>query len=184
MYETPLRHFVNDILLGFKNRNQKKLRKLNDIILKEAVLHFTKPTFELGVFAYILSKLVSKTRFLKKQNDVKFKEIEAILKDLSKNIDRLPESQCLLLFRDLENDIIQLEEEDKRYITNLVTKGRLKAAALLYAQGVSIGVASDVTGINKQDIQSYAGKTRMFDRLEEPISIKDRMKIAHKLIGG
>ena len=183
MHPTPLRHFVKDILSGFGGRNQKKLRKLMDIILKETVIHFTKPTYELGVLSYILSKILSKPRFMKNENSAILKEIEYGLRDLSRNIDNFPEQQVLKMCEHLSNTILELEERDSRYLNSIVLKARLKSAATLYAQGVSLGVASDVTGIDKQDIQNYAGKTRMFDRVVGGMPITERMKLARKMIG-
>ena len=55
-------------------------------------------------------------------------------------------------------------------------------AATFYAQGMSLGVASEMTGIQKQEILDYAGQTMMFDRLKEEKTIKERMKIARQLI--
>jgi hypothetical protein len=47
---------------------------------------------------------------------------------------------------------------------------------------MSLGVASDMTGMEKQEILDYAGETMMFDRLKEENPIAERMKIARKLI--
>jgi hypothetical protein len=55
-------------------------------------------------------------------------------------------------------------------------------AATFYAQGMSLGVSSDMTGVEKQEILDYAGQTMMFDRMKEEKTIKERMKIAHQLI--
>ena len=55
-------------------------------------------------------------------------------------------------------------------------------AATLYAQGMSLGVASEMTGMEKQEILDYAGETMMFDRLKEEKPIAERMKFARKLI--
>ncbi|MFH2020576.1 MAG: hypothetical protein ABIJ34_04130 [archaeon] len=177
----PLNHFVNDILSAFKNSNSKKLRKLHDVVLKETVIHFTKPKLELAVMAYVLSKIITKPRFMKKENSQKLQQIEFVLKDLARNIDRFPENQVLRIFNDLERRLTQLEEGDSRFLTSLMEKGNLKSAAVLYAQGMSLGVAADITGVGKQDIQNYAGKTQMFDRLIEDSSIHKRMKVARRL---
>ena len=55
-------------------------------------------------------------------------------------------------------------------------------AATFYAQGMSLGVASEMTGMEKQEILDYAGQTMMFDRLKDEKTIKERMRIARQLI--
>ena len=67
---------------------------------------------------------------------------------------------------------------------DLVTKGRLKMAATIYAQGIGLGVAAEVTGLDKQEILDYAGETMMFDRLKEEMTIGDRLKNARKFLSG
>ena len=63
-----------------------------------------------------------------------------------------------------------------------MSKGRLKVAATMYAQGVSLGLASEMTGIEKQEIMDYAGKTMMFDRVKDEKTVLERIKNARNLI--
>ena len=94
------------------------------------------------------------------------------------------EAELLLIFKEMEKYIGRLEEKDPRFVVDLVTKGRLKMAATFYAQGMSLGVAAEMTGLDKQEIQDYAGETMMFDRLKDEKGIAERMKTARKLITG
>lgn len=85
-------------------------------------------------------------------------------------------------FTELEHAIASLDEKDPRFVIDLITKGKLKTAATFYAQGLSLGVASEMTGLDKQEILAYAGETMMFDRLRDEKSIAERMKVARKLL--
>jgi len=60
-------------------------------------------------------------------------------------------------------------------------KGKLKIASVLYAQGISLGNASELTGSDKREVLLYAGQTMMFDRLKEKRGIEDRMKELRKI---
>lgn len=177
-----LNSLADRILSSFKARDQRKLRKLNDEVLKVSYLEFNKVTYNLGTLSYVLSKIVSKPRFLSPACDTSLNAIEKLLAKLANRIDIAQEDELLAIFTDLENTIARLEEKDPRFIVNLVTKGKLKMAATFYAQGLSLGVAADMTGLDKQEILDYAGETMMFDRLKDEIRIGDRMKIARKLV--
>ncbi len=83
----PLSPSVSSILTSFHKRNQRKLRKLNDEIMRSAALDFNRSTFDLAVFSYILSKIVSKPRFLESECDSCLKNIEDALQHLVQRVD-------------------------------------------------------------------------------------------------
>lgn len=170
---------ANSLEVAFEKLNQKKLRKINDDLLKEAVVSFTKTLYQLAVISYVLSKIISKPRFLKKENEKKIQEIENALNELAKaqnEEDAATKSNAVL------EAIKTLEKEDARFLVDLVSKGKLKVAATAYAQGVSLGTASEMTGMDKQEIMDYAGKTMMFDRVKDEKTIEERLTYARKLL--
>ena len=169
-------------LSAFRKRDQRALRKLNDEVLATAAMQCDPVCFNLGVFSYILSKIVSKPRFLQPELKSALDGIDRVFSEITGRMDRANEVEMLSLFKDLEKAISHLEEKDPRFIVDLVTKGKLKMAATFYAQGMSLGVAADLTGLDKQEILDYAGETMMFDRLKEEKSINERMKAARKLL--
>jgi len=172
------------ILAAFKKRSQRRLRKLNDYVLKEAAIEPNKLNFHLSIISYVLAKIVSKPRFLRRECEPMLAEIENALEKLVRRMGRADENEILGIFSEVEKAVSHLDERDPRFVTGLIEKGRLKMAATFYAQGMSLGVAADMTGMEKQEILDYAGQTMMFDRLEEEKSITERMKTARQLISG
>lgn len=170
------------ILSAFKRRNQRQLRKLNDEVLRASSLEGTKVNFKLAVFSYVLAKIVSKPRLLRSEFRNRLEEIENSMAKIVRSARSADEKQMLSFFSELEQAIIRLEKEDPRFLLDLVSKGKLKMAATFYAQGMSLGVASDMTGLEKQEILDYAGQTMMFDRLGEEVTIMERMKTARRFI--
>lgn len=170
------------ILKAFRQRNQKELRKENDRLVKQAALQFSKPVYQLAVLSYVLSKIVSKPRFLHAEYAIRMREIEGRITDAMRKAERATEEQFLERIGAIERAVERLEVQDARFLRDLVSKGRLKVAATLYAQGISLGMASEMTGINKQDILDYAGQTMMSDRIKEEKTIYDRLKVARELI--
>lgn len=179
----PLSALASRILAAFRKRNQRRLRKLNDEIVRETTLQFDKAHFNLSVYSYVLSKIVSKPRYLRDECKGCLKEIESAMEKIVRRIDSTSEEDVGPLFKELETAVSGLEEKDPRFIVDMMTKGRLKMAATFYAQGLSLGVAAEMTGLQKQEILDYAGETMMFDRLKEEMSVHDRLKAARKLLG-
>lgn len=178
----PIKDLLSEIASAFKKRDQRKLRKINDKILKGAVLDFNKQVYDLAVLSYVLSKLVSKPRYMRRELEDKMTAIDKAILENVKKVSKMDESGWVSAFQGIEDRIKDLDSEDPRFIRDMMDKGRLKVAATLYAQGLSLGLASEMTGMNKQDIQEYAGKTMMFDRVKEEQSIQERMKNARKLL--
>lgn len=83
----------------------------------------------------------------------------------------------------LEETVREMESEDPRFVKSLMEKGRLKTAAILYAQGISLSLASELTGVPKQDIMDYSGKTMMADKVMDTVSMRERIKSAKKIFG-
>lgn len=167
------------ILTAFEKRNQKKLRKINDDMLRKTMVGFTKIFYELAVLSYVLSKITSKPRFLRKESEGKMAAIDAALAAAAK---AESEEEALERCKDIVGAVKELEKDDPRFLIDLVSKGRLKVAATAYAQGVSLGTASDITGMEKQEIMDYAGKTMMFDRVKEEKTIERRLAFVRKLV--
>ncbi|MFH1394115.1 MAG: hypothetical protein ABII71_01755 [Candidatus Micrarchaeota archaeon] len=172
------------VLGAFKKRKQRILRKLNDRILREATINFTKPLFRLAVLSYVLAKIVQKPRFLAPEYAEQLRGIENALQGAATTIGMVDDSQLLKNFKKVEATITSLEKRDRRYLISLMQKGELKTAATMYAQGISLGVAAAMTGMEKQEIMAYAGDTMMFERVKEELNIQDRVKMARKFLGG
>ncbi len=170
------------VLNAFLNKNQKKMRKVNDIVLDEATIEFSPELYSLAVVSYALSKILSKPRYYQSQYREGFKRIEQVLRHMLRvSRDRKKYRNAL---DNLEESILNLESADRRYVKSLMDKGKLKMAAILYAQGVSLGLASEVTNIPQQEIMDYAGKTMMFDRMKEAVPLYMRKKMAKRMLEG
>jgi len=179
----PISHLASRILAAFRKHDQRMLRKLNDEVLRVAASECTKVNFDIAVFSYVLSKIVSKPRYLSSDYAPMLNGIAHAFQAIVEKLDSAPEDELLRLFGELENTIMRLDAKDPRFFVDLVTKGRLKMAATFYAQGMSLGVAADMTGLEKQEIMDYSGETMMFDRLKEEKSIEERIKAARKFFG-
>ncbi|MBD3389952.1 hypothetical protein GF415_03295 [Candidatus Micrarchaeota archaeon] len=169
---------------AFKERDQRKMRRANDTIMTLSASRFSKEMYELAVYSYVLSKVLSKPRFMSKKYSATHKEIQAILNSMVRDAKKRDKKAFRVAVKGLRTSIQTLESRDSRYIKTMIEKGRLKTAATLYAQGLSLSTASKLTGVESQEIMDYAGKTRMFDRVTGGKSLASRIDYARKMLLG
>lgn len=174
--------YIPKIHAAFKKRDQRRLRKLNDYVIQETALDSSKINFEIAILSYVLSKIVSKPRLLSHDYDSILRDIEFGLQNIMRRMKRGNEEEILSGFKQVERAIGRMDKKDKRFTLSLFTKAKLKTAATVYAQGMSLGVASEMTGMEKQEILDYAGNSMMFDRLKEEKTLHERMKTARQMI--
>ena len=178
----PLKELTHEVLDAFSKKNQKKMRKTNDKILAELMISFTKEMFNLAVISYVLSKVLAKPRFYGRAYKESMERVDQVLGHMERSAGN-PE-EYLVAAGNLEETIGAMESEDQRFVKGLVEKGKLKTAAILYAQGMSLSLATELTGMSKQDIMDYSGKTMMADRVQEAVGISERVKKARKAFEG
>ncbi len=178
-----LKQLCSSLLHQFRKRDEKALRRLKNSILDEASLKSSKLFFEIAVIAYVLSKITAKPRLTSKEYRNELTRIEKALNELYNGVGRYDDAGLLKIIRKIEGEIRALEKVDRRYIRDIISKGRVKLAATMYAQGISLGIASELSGIEKQDVQDYAGNTMMFDRMKEEVKLHDRIKKAKRMLG-
>ncbi|MBM3229837.1 hypothetical protein FJZ26_05375 [Candidatus Parvarchaeota archaeon] len=173
-----------DVFKAFKERDIRALRKLNDRFVAAMALGFERKTYDLAIISYVLAKVLSKPRYWNRPNIAGyFSAIQAGLKAASDATKSGDEKKAVASIENVIGQIKNLDASDKRFTTDILTKARLKAATTIYAQGFSIGNASQATGVEKREIMSYAGRTMMFDRLKPEITINERLKKLRKILG-
>lgn len=179
-----VKYLASSILNAFRKRKDKQLRKLKDVLIKEASMTGRRLYFELAVVAYILSKITSKPRLMEAGYQQYLKEIEHAVVELVTGVQKgATDEQLAPLLQKVEKAVLKLERADQRFFRDLVSKGKLKLAATMYAQGLSLGTAAEMSGIEKQDIQDYAGNTLMFDRVKEEVKPTERLKKFRRYAG-
>lgn len=173
---------VSSLYNNFKKRNEKKLRKLQDEFLTQAIMRNSKLFFELGVISYVLSKILSKPRFLTEKYERELSTIENLLKQFESGVGKKTDEEFFAIIKKIEVIINNMEAQDRRFFLGLLAKGRVKSAATMYAKGVSLGLSAEISGVEQQEIQKYAGDSMMFDRLKEEVDIRERVKKARRLL--
>lgn len=160
----------------FKVRNIPKLRSLSNDFNRD-LLVFQDPLFlDLSLSVLVLSNVLEKPRFWKYNDWLKI--VFEVEEQMNLCIEHVKSKDVRKLRKCLKG-IIELgcsvDEKDKRFVENIITHGRIKIGSTLYAQGLSIGKASEISGVSKEKIFQYSGKTLINDRFGKTISIKERL---------
>ncbi|MFA6489112.1 MAG: hypothetical protein WCT52_00350 [Candidatus Micrarchaeia archaeon] len=162
---------------ALRNHDVRAMRRINDRCIEETAIKFGTNTYLFALITYILSKIISKPRYFTQEKSKA--SVAKILADLklcethakSANYSSLEKCQNKVIA-----EIEKMDEKDRRFVKGILQKGRIKIAATLYAQGISLGNAAEIAGIDKRELLLYAGQTMMFDRLKEKKGIEERMK--------
>jgi len=170
------------IASALHSRDVHAMRKINDRCIEETALKFSKHVFLFALISYVLSKVISKPRYHSEKNaKALLSQVRQLLLQCEAAAKKADYASLSALQGKILSSIEKMDEEDRRFVKGLIAKGRLKIASVLYAKGLSLGSAAEMTGTDKRELLLYAGQTMMFDRLKERKTISERMKELREL---
>jgi hypothetical protein len=137
----------------------------------------------LSLIAYCLSKILSKEHIIcnVKWPDARKKIVEDIdfaLNALKKN-DLKAFNNSLA---DISGHITDVDKALGNFVIDLMEKAKLKQASRVYAFGLSLKTATELTGTQEQELLKYIGGTRLADERVEKKGIKDRLKDMQEML--
>lgn len=167
---------------AISTKNIVLLREISNYCADNLVLEPKTIVLNLALFSYALSKLSEKQHILKDKSWHSFTRL--VEKKLGKCFESAKTGDvvsCERVLVELMDSVGVVESRDRRYVRSIIDKGRIKIASRLYAQGVSLGNAAEITGALKRDVAHYAGKTMMHDRAGITMNILERLKRVRKI---
>ncbi|MEM2963371.1 MAG: hypothetical protein QXW70_03730 [Candidatus Anstonellales archaeon] len=175
---------VEEMYEGLSKSDSRLMRKANDRCIAFLAVSPSPLFLSLSVISYVLSKILSKPRYMeRKANQDYLKAIKDELLTCRGYIRSEKEVEVGESIKKMLKVVEQLNASDRRFFLGLEEKAKLKIAVTLYAQGFSLGRASEITGVDEREILKYAGGTMMFDRLPERRGIGERVSIARRIFG-
>lgn len=160
-----------------KSRNIRGLRELNNTFTQDLLIYQDQLYLTLALSSIVLAKMIEKPRFWKYEEwkDIVF-SIEEAVGSCVAMCDVQDKRGISEVFSGILDKLASVEKKDLRHVNNLVEQGRIKIGALLYAQGLSLGNASVLSGASKESIQQYSGGTLISDRFGKTYSITERIR--------
>ena len=154
------------------------LKDLSNYTVNNASTLQDEDSIQVAVIIYALSKILERAK----------EEHKAISKSIGKSLQKASIYLQKNNVDDYRHEIVNLFSEISKtdqkllmYVQSVIEKAHIVKGSSIYGQGISIGRAAEVLGINQWDLMSFVGKTRIADR-EEPITdVKKRLSFAKKL---
>ncbi len=169
---------------GLARQDAQALRSVYRQLLDDIAFSYDEQKYQLATLAYALSKVVTKPRFWKahKQNRY-WEETRRMLADVESCAREGNLKEAGRILQEILTRVETADEQDPRFVRGLVLKARIKSASTFYASGLSLGRAAELSGLDKREILSYVGQTRMNERLAGTISVATRLKALRGLLG-
>ncbi len=180
MYNEFILEKTKEIKSAFEKHRINSLKKIQYECIEHLAVEFNNNVFNLAIICYMLSKMISKPRYWKTRGITGYiKKINFSLDKIISNYEK--EEKISKTFQEIMNTIHTLDIHDKKHIYNLIEGAKLKIGSSLYAKGMTLGVASDLSGADRIEIMQYVGKTTIHEKVKEPIEIKKRMEIVRNI---
>ncbi|NMA44476.1 MAG: hypothetical protein GX950_01530 [Candidatus Diapherotrites archaeon] len=179
----PMDYDLNEVLVLFREKRTLELRGLSNRLIREAAAENDYVKAELGVIAYALHKIESKSHFV---NSPIWGKIKAsVFKNIESAIFASKQKKTDLLLSYLKKIIGSINEADSNlgyYASSIYDKAKVKQASLAYSYGLSISQAAALVGADKKELQNYIGYTTMHDEEMEAKGIVKRVSELKELL--
>ena len=162
------------------SQDAQRLKDISMECTSELALTQEKNFFYSALIAYALSKIMIKPRYGRYTPPL----YKRVAKELDIAANAVNTGHPVDARKALENALFaisELERIDRRFVNDVIEKGRTKVAAVLYAEGLSLDTAISLTGAQRNEVVDYSGKTMMAYRFGKTISVRERMKKAREL---
>jgi hypothetical protein len=149
---------IEESIDAIKNKDALALRKISTTANSEAVIEGHRELILLALIDYSLSKILSKVHYEDVDGEFYGKITSLMEQSASANKDDL-----ILILEDIEDLVIKLDRKEGNYSRNIMEKARIKKAAKLYEQGLSLRRASELTDADPVEVLDYVGNSKIHE---------------------
>jgi len=174
---------LKQTITAINKNNIKKLKDLSNQTIHDSTTFQDQAAIETAVLIYSLSKIYERSKYQTYKDYNKFNNI--ILHNLKQAQKNLENNKFKSFHNNLHNmfHISQkLESNLKKYINDIIKKGKIAKASRLYEHGLSAETTAKLFHISQWDLQDYTGKTGISDiPLSKTNNINNRLKLTRSL---
>jgi hypothetical protein len=180
----PMSYDIEEVLKLFNENKIMDLRGIGNRLIREASLSNDYGKAELGVIAYALHKMETKTHFVKSPQWGKMKQtISNGLKQALEAVEINEQEKLMQALKAIIRNITQIDNQVGNYAQSIYEKAKVKQASLAYSYGLSIPQAAALTGADQKELQTYIGFTTMHDEEPETKNILQRVEELKQMLG-
>lgn len=167
---------IENIQNAFSFGQTSELRQIANQCIRRAALENDRLLAQTAVIAYALHKLLIKEHV---QRDTAWKPVQKKLVEKLRDAHQQLEQKKTVEFEkqlnQLSDQIRKIDSALGNYIQNLIEKSKVKQASSLYALGVSLGQATELTQANKKTLFNYIGVTKLHDQQPAQKTMAERV---------
>ena len=181
--EERVDRWLTELSRYLAENNALKLKDLSNHLIEQAVTTKDKRVVDMSLIAYGLSKLASKPHLVETKKWSQFKA--HVLKHLAEEIKKPATKEHLgKILKCVVKDVTDFDKEAGRYMIDIIQKARIKQASRVYAMGVSLSKAAEVTGADERELLRYIGTTKIHDQpYTKTRSVAERYNTVKKAFG-
>ena len=159
-----------------------QLRTLSNNLIEVAMSTEDQRVVDLSLISYTFSKMITKPHLVETKDYENFKKklISVFIKQMEKNDTK---KEMAHMLDDTIDLIIDFDQNEGNYAINIIEQARIKQASRLYALGLSLSRAAEITNVNKNELLNYVGLTKIHERpFTQSKKITERYKIAKQVL--
>lgn len=134
-----------------------ELRKVSNSAIERVMLTRQPKLVEISLISYGLSKILGKPHYLENPDWNKFK------REIEKELEKTEEKRGKKLEKTIKI-IYDFSEDAGNYIEGVIDHGRIKQASRLYALGLSLDSAAEMTKVREDRLLEYIGATKISEK--------------------
>lgn len=165
---------ITKALEAIQHHDGAMLRELSDHIIHTASIFQDECTLSTAVLMYALSKMLDR-----------YGQIDGgmlqCLQLLKKSLDHGKTHYIFKVLRKLREIINSKDKQISAYVQHVVNEAQIKKGSRIYEHGISLAQTAHVLGVSQWELMQYIGKTNVYEKVPEKISVKKRLEVARKL---
>ncbi len=172
---TVAHELLRKLYAAFKANKFAELKEISGDAAREAFVYEDRELVDISLIAYALYKLAQKRYITQSPTWGVFRK-----ETLQKLEECAEDGETAKIAHGVMEKIHSLSQKFGRFAQSAVEKGRLKAAAQMYAHGASLTKAAELTEAPLSEVASYIGSTKIAEKYQtEPVA--ERLKKTREL---
>ncbi len=158
---TVLRELLEKLRAALRKKDLGSAKQIGEDAAREAFVYEDAELVELSLVAYSLYKLSQKHYISRSRPWKEFMaDVDEALEECTEGADPAKTTHRLM------ERVHDISQQFGRFAQTTVEKGRLKAAAQMYAHGASLTKAVQLSGAPLSEAASYIGATKIAEKYE------------------
>lgn len=171
-------NILEGVNVSFDKYNADAIMEWSNHIIHSASIHQEKHTSLVAIVVYSIGKVMAKGKIRRYPQEVWNAFETTVRNELPKAINHLKTDAHKKFDRSLlilQKAVMNLDESYMDFADHVVDRAKLKKAAKVFEHGVSLSRVAELFGVSEWELRSYAGKSRIFERVAEKSNVKKRL---------